>query len=55
MEAQFYLATAYVAAGRKAEAEKVLLPFRDAKKGTLEADSEWGARARALLRELPNL
>ncbi len=55
VEAQFYLATAYVAAGRTSDAEKVLLPFRDAKKGTLEADSEWGARARALLRELPNL
>lgn len=52
VEALFYLATAYVAADRLAEAKTVLLPFRNAKKGTPEADSDWGALARRLLKEI---
>jgi len=55
LEAEFYLATAYVAAGRKDDAAAVLERYKNPKKGTPEADSEWGARARALLNELPNL
>jgi hypothetical protein len=52
VEAQFYLATAYVAADQVEKAQAVLAPFERAKKGTPEADSEWGARARALLKAL---
>ncbi|MCX7598322.1 MAG: hypothetical protein N2512_05580 [Armatimonadetes bacterium] len=52
VEAQFYLATAYVAADRTDEALAVLAPFERAKKGTPEAESDWGARARALLKAL---
>lgn len=52
VEAQFYLATAYVAADQTDKAMTVLAPFERAKKGTLEAESEWGARARALLKAL---
>lgn len=52
VEAQFYLATAYVAADQTDKAMAVLAPFERAKKGTPEAESEWGARARALLKAL---
>ncbi|MBC7287881.1 MAG: hypothetical protein H5T86_07525 [Armatimonadetes bacterium] len=52
MEAEFYLATAYAAAGRIQQADAVLQKFRNAKPGTPEAESEWGARARALYKSL---
>lgn len=52
IEAEFYLASAYVAAGEKAKADDILIKYVKAKKGTLEAESFWGARARALYREL---
>lgn len=52
VEAQFYLASAYVAADQTDKALAVLAPFERAKRGTPEAESEWGARARALLKAL---
>ncbi len=51
-EAEFYLATAYVKAGKRAQAEQLLLKYMRAKKGSPEAESIWGARARRLYRDL---
>ena len=48
VEAEFYLASAYIAAGHRAKAEDILIKYVKAKKGTIEAESYWGARARAL-------
>jgi hypothetical protein len=52
LEARFYLATAYVVAGDTAQADAVLAPFVNARKGSPEADSDWGARARKLYKEI---
>ncbi len=48
IEAEYHLAAAYLAAGQRAKADGILLKYVRAKKGTLEAESYWGARARAL-------
>jgi hypothetical protein len=52
LEGRFYLATAYYAAGNSRACEDALLPFVNARKGSPEAESEWGAMGRKLYQQL---
>ncbi len=52
LEGRFYLATAYYAAGNTRATEDTLMPFVNARKGSPEADSDWGAMARKLYKDI---
>jgi hypothetical protein len=52
LEGRFYLATAYYAAGNTRAAEDTLMPFVNARKGSPEGESDWGALGRGLYKEI---